>query len=93
MKDNDQILNLQETEELCRLYLECQLSVLEERELQYILGKLDYSSPLIDEARQSMIAEGLLTHFNLGFLRTLISGVRRPSAIIDWRASSIRGEL
>lgn len=61
MKDNDQILNLQETEELCRLYLECQLSVLEERELQYILGKLDYSSPIIDEARQAMIAEGLLS--------------------------------
>ncbi|MDE6410386.1 MAG: hypothetical protein K2K81_09150 [Muribaculaceae bacterium] len=65
MKDNDHILNLQETEQLCRLYMECQLSVLEERELQYILGKMDYSSPIIDEARQSMMAEGLLTPTNL----------------------------
>ena len=34
MKDLDHILTLQETEELCRLYMECQLSVLEEKELR-----------------------------------------------------------
>lgn len=61
MKENIHILTLQETEELCRLYMECQLSVLEEKELQYILSELPYSSPVIDEARESMIAEGLLT--------------------------------
>lgn len=61
MKDNDHILTLQETEELCRLYMECQLSVLEERELQYILGKTPYNSAIIVEARESMIAEGMLS--------------------------------
>ncbi len=59
MKDKDNILTLKETEDLCRLYMECQLSALEEKELQYVLSKLPYSSPVIDEARESMIAEGL----------------------------------
>ncbi len=61
MKDNDHILTLQETEELCRLYMECKLSVLEEKELQYILGMMPYSSPVIEEARESMRAEGILS--------------------------------
>lgn len=60
MKDNDTILSLQETEELCRLYMDCQLSVLEERELQYILGRLSYSSPVIEEAKSLMMAEGIV---------------------------------
>lgn len=59
MKGNDHILTLQETEQLCRMYLDCQLSVLEERELQYILGKVSYNSPVIDETRELMMAEGL----------------------------------
>ncbi len=60
MKDNDHILTLRETEQLCRMYLDCQLSVLEERELQYILGKVAYRSEVIDEAREAMLAEGLV---------------------------------
>ncbi len=60
MKDKDTILSLQETEELCRMYMECQLSVLEETELQYILGELSYTSPVIEEAREAMIAEGVV---------------------------------
>lgn len=60
MKDNDHILTLEETEQLCRMYLDCQLSVLEEKELQYILGKISYSSPVIDEARDSMRVEGIV---------------------------------
>lgn len=60
MKDKDTILSLQETEELCRMYMDCQLSVLEETELQYILGKLSYTSPVIEEAREAMIAEGIV---------------------------------
>ena len=54
MKDNNHILTLQETEQLCRLYLDCSLSVKEETELQYVLGKLPYSSPLIDDVRAMM---------------------------------------
>lgn len=60
MKGNNDILSLQETEQLCRLYMECKLSVLEETELQYILDKIPYSSPIIDETRESMTAEGII---------------------------------
>ncbi|MDE5878151.1 MAG: hypothetical protein K2H47_11740 [Muribaculaceae bacterium] len=60
MKDKDTILSLQETEELCRMYMDCQLSVFEETELQYILGKSSYTSPVIEEAREAMIAEGIV---------------------------------
>lgn len=54
MKDQDNKLTLQETEQLCRLYMDCNLSVLEETELQYVLGKVPYSSPCIDEVRMLM---------------------------------------
>ncbi len=54
MKQHDVKLTLQETEQLCRLYMDCQLTVLEETELQYVLGKMPYSSPCIDEARMLM---------------------------------------
>ncbi|GEM_PF-1039595 len=54
MKEQEYILTLQETEQLCRLYMDCRLTVLEETELQYVLGRLPYSSPCIDEARVLM---------------------------------------
>lgn len=54
MKKHDIKLTLQETEQLCRMYMDCKLSVLEETELQYVLGKLPYSSPCIDEVRMLM---------------------------------------
>lgn len=54
MKEHDVKLTLQETEQLCRLYMDCRLTVLEETELQYLLGKMPYSSPCIDEVRMLM---------------------------------------
>ncbi len=54
MNDQDVKLTLQEAEQLCRLYMDCKLTVLEETELQYVLGKLPYSSPCIDETRMLM---------------------------------------
>lgn len=54
MKEHNVILTLQEIEQLCRLYIDCRLTVLEETELQYVLGKIPYSSPCIDEARLLM---------------------------------------
>lgn len=54
MKENQTHLSLEETERLCRLYMECRLSLLEETELQYVLGKLEYSSPIINEAKTIM---------------------------------------
>ncbi|MDE6741796.1 MAG: hypothetical protein K2J58_05650 [Muribaculaceae bacterium] len=54
MKEQDNKLKLRETEQLCRLYLDCRLSVFEENELQYVLTKIDHHSPLIDEVRGMM---------------------------------------
>ncbi len=54
MKAQDYKLTLQETEQLCRLYMDCKLSVFEETELRYFLTQVDYHSPLIDEVRQIM---------------------------------------
>ncbi|MDE7376946.1 MAG: hypothetical protein K2N16_08855 [Muribaculaceae bacterium] len=54
MKEQDAKLTIQEIEQLCHLYMECQLSVFEETELQYVLSKLPYSSPCIDETRALM---------------------------------------
>ena len=54
MKKYDNYLTQEETEELCRAYLDCRLSVLEETELRYVLSKLHYKSSLIDEVRMLM---------------------------------------
>lgn len=54
MKEQDDKLTIQETEQLCRLYMDCRLSVLEETELQYVLCKLPYSSHCINEVRLMM---------------------------------------
>lgn len=51
---NEKYLSKEETEKLCRLYMDCRLSLLEETELHYVLGFLPYSSPIIDEARTLM---------------------------------------
>ena len=52
--EKDKYLSLDETEQLCRLYMECKLTLLEEAELQYILGILPYDSPIIEEVRRLM---------------------------------------
>lgn len=50
----EKYLSMEETEQLCRLYMECRLSRLEEVELEYVLGILPYSSPIIEEVRALM---------------------------------------
>ena len=49
--EKDKYLSLKETEQLCRLFMECKLTLLEEAELQYVLDLLPYSSPIIEETR------------------------------------------
>lgn len=44
-------LTIEELDELCRLYMDCKLSVLEEKELEYILSHTSLTSPSIDEVR------------------------------------------
>ena len=51
-------LNIQltkgEIEMLCQLYQDCQLSVLEEAELEYVLMHCDFESPVIADAKELM---------------------------------------
>lgn len=54
MMGQEDKLTLQEVEQLCRLYMDCKLSVLEETELRYCLTRIDFHTPLIDEVRQIM---------------------------------------
>lgn len=52
--EKDKYISIEETEQLCRLYMECRLTLLEEAELQYVLGLLPYSTPIIEEVRTLM---------------------------------------
>ncbi len=54
MKTDGLNLTIEETEELCRLYLDCRLSVLEEKELEYVLSRSSLDSPVIAEVRTLM---------------------------------------
>ncbi|MBD5230566.1 MAG: hypothetical protein HDS66_00130 [Bacteroidales bacterium] len=54
MKEQDTTLTLKEIELLCSQYLNCRLSVLEEAELEYVLGTVAYTSPIIDDTRLLM---------------------------------------
>lgn len=54
MKDKDINMNLEEIEALCRMYHNCELSVAEEIELEYVLEHIPYRSELIDHTRELM---------------------------------------
>ena len=54
MKEQDINLTLHELEQLCRLYMDCRLSLLEEKELEYVLRHTALTSPEIDEVRALM---------------------------------------
>lgn len=55
----EQVLSVAELEELCRLYLDCKLSVLEEKELEYVLLHTSMTSPAIEDVRALMGAQTL----------------------------------
>lgn len=54
-------LSKQELEELAQLYLDCRLSLLQEKELEYVLSCVDISTPILDEAREMMGISTLLS--------------------------------
>lgn len=54
MKTEELNLTAEELDELCRLYMDCKLSVLEEKELEYILCRSSLTSPSIEEVRTLM---------------------------------------
>ena len=55
MKPIDCIFTIEEVEKLCQLYLDCQMSILEETELEYVLMHFDFCTPLIDETKKLMM--------------------------------------
>lgn len=48
------MLTLEELEALAQAYLDCRLTRLEEKELELVLMSSGFSTPLIDEARETM---------------------------------------
>ena len=54
MKQKAKHITMEEAEQLCRLYMDCQLSVLEETELEYVLMQSELDSPLLSETRALM---------------------------------------
>ena len=54
MKQDTRHITIEEAEQLCRLYMDCQLSVLEETELEYVLMRSELDSPLLHETRALM---------------------------------------
>ncbi|MBP5560952.1 MAG: hypothetical protein J6X70_04030 [Muribaculaceae bacterium] len=54
MRHHDAQFNLKEVEKLCQLYQDCQLTVLEETELEYVLAHCDFDSPVIKETKGLM---------------------------------------
>ena len=54
MKHPENQFTTEEIEKLCQLYMDCQLSVLEETELEYVLMQSDFDSPLINETKELM---------------------------------------
>ncbi len=76
MKTDELNLTIGELDKLCRLYMDCQLSVLEEKELEYILSRTALTSPSIEEVRR------------LIGIHTLKPSSSNPSIrkkFIDWR--------
>lgn len=90
MKEQPDILTMQETEQLCRLYLDCQLTVLEETELGYLLTIVDYHSPLIDEVRTLMgIDAHIVDKLNIKTNGRVKSRLRKRIATIGVAAAII----
>lgn len=54
MKQAMRYITVEEIEQLCRLYMDCRLSVLEETELEYVLLRSEMDSPLINDTRMLM---------------------------------------
>lgn len=55
-------LSRNELDQLAQAYLDCRLTLLEEKELEFLLLSTDVSSPLIDEARMQMTLTSLIAN-------------------------------
>ena len=87
MKADEMNLTAEELDNLCRLYMDCKLSVLEEKELEYILTRTSLNSPSIDEVKALMNIqllprlEGRKHKFQLPSWKT-IAGIAASIAIL-----------
>lgn len=52
-------MTIDELDKLCHLYMDCKLSVLEEKELEYVLTHTELTSPAIEEVRSLMNVQSL----------------------------------
>ncbi len=77
-------LSLAELDSLSRAYLDCRLTKLEEKELQLVLMSTNFSSPAIDEARETM---GVTTVME-SLAAPAPKRVRRRPAWLKWCAAA-----
>ena len=73
MKQDTRHITIEEAEQLCRLYMDCQLSVLEETELEYVLMRSELDSPLLRETRALM-----------GISRSVYLQAKKKSLFVTW---------
>ena len=73
MKQDTRHITIEEAEQLCRLYMNCQLSVLEETELEYVLMRSELDSPLLHETRALM-----------GISRSVYLQAKKKSLFVTW---------
>lgn len=73
MKQNAKHITMEEAEQLCRLYMDCQLSVLEETEMEYVLMQSELDSPLLSETRALM-----------GISRSVNLQAKKKSLFVTW---------
>ena len=73
MKQDTRHITIEEAEQLCRLYMDCQLSVLEETELEYVLMRSELDSPLLSETRALM-----------GISRSVNLQAKKKSLFVTW---------
>ena len=73
MKQDTRHITIEEAEQLCRLYMDCQLSVLEETELEYVLMQSELDSPLLRETRALM-----------GISRSVYLQAKKKSLFVTW---------
>ena len=87
MKTEELNLTIDELNKLCHLYMDCKLSVLEEKELEYILSKTALTSPSIEEVKNLMKIQVLKPQYIVPRKTTFrnwryISGIAASLAII-----------
>lgn len=60
--ETKEMLTIQEIEKLCQAYLDCHLSLLQEKELELVLLCTDHTSPIISETRYFMGLTALMAN-------------------------------